>query len=59
MTVATTLILVGRIRRRDGARGRRLVLSDDSEPYMILKALDQSYNNHIGFAIIRAIGEEQ
>ena len=42
MAVATTLILVGRIRRRDGARGRRLVLSDDSEPYMILKALDQS-----------------
>ena len=33
--------------------------SDDSKPYMILKALDESYKNHIGFAIIRAIGEEQ
>ena len=29
------------------------------KPYMILKALDQSYKNHIGFAIIRAMGEEQ
>ena len=33
--------------------------SDDSKPYMILKGLDQSYTNHIGFAIIRASGEEQ
>ena len=33
--------------------------SDDSKPYMILKALDESYKNHIGFAIIRASGEEQ
>ena len=33
--------------------------SDDSKPYMILKALDESYKNHIGFAIIRAIGEEK
>ena len=32
--------------------------SDDSKPYMILKALDESYKNHIGFAIIRASGEE-
>ena len=32
--------------------------SDDSKPYMILKALDESYTNHIGFAIIRARGEE-
>ena len=31
---------------------------DDSKPYTILKALDQSYKNHIGFAIIRAMGEE-
>ena len=33
--------------------------SDDSKPYMILKALDESYKNHIEFAIIRASGEEQ
>ena len=32
--------------------------SDDSKPYMILKALDESYKNHIGFAIIRASDEE-
>ena len=37
--------------------GRRQLLllttcSDDSKPYMILKALDESYKNHIGFAII-------
>ena len=36
-----------------------ITCSDDSKPCMILKALDQSYKNHIGFAIIRAIGEEQ
>ena len=29
----------------------------DGKPYMILKALDESYRNHIGFAIIRARGE--
>ena len=44
--------------------GRRWLLllttcSDDSKPYMILKALDESYKNHIGFPIIRATGEEQ
>ena len=33
--------------------------SDDSKPHMILKALDESYKNHIGFAIIPATGEEQ
>ena len=35
--------------------------SDDSKPYMILKALDEDSDSksHIGFAIIRAIGEEQ
>ena len=33
--------------------------SNDSKPYMILKALDDDAKNHIGFAIIRAIGEEQ
>ena len=42
---------------------RRLLLlttcSDDSKPYMILKALDESYKSHIGFAIIQARGEEQ
>ena len=32
-----------------------ITCSDESEPYMILKALDQSYKNHIGFAIIRAM----
>ena len=26
---------------------------------MILKALDKSYNNHVGFAIIQASGEKQ
>ena len=26
---------------------------------MILKALDESYKNHIGFGTIQAIGEEQ
>jgi len=30
--------------------------SDDSKPYMILKGLDESYKNHVGFAIIRARG---
>ena len=34
-----------------------ITCSDDSKPYMILKALDESYKNHIGFAIIRASGE--
>ena len=28
--------------------------SDDSKPYMIWKALDELFQNHIGFAIIRA-----
>ena len=32
---------------------------DEDKPYMILKALDESYKNHIGFAIIQASGEEQ
>ena len=35
------------------------ICSDYSKPYMILKALDKSYKNHIGFAIIRSVGEEQ
>ena len=34
----------------------RMILS---KPYMNLKAFDKSYKNHIGFAIIRASGEEQ
>ena len=33
--------------------------SDDSKPYMILKALDESYKNNTGFGIMRASGEEQ
>ena len=33
--------------------------SDDSKPYMILKALDEDSKNHIGFAIIQAIGEKK
>ena len=33
--------------------------SGDSKPYMILKALDESYKNHKGFGIIRASGDEQ
>ena len=32
---------------------------DDSKPYVFLKTLDESYNNHIRFTIIRASGEEQ
>ena len=35
----------------------RMIL--DSKPYAFLKAHDESYKNHIGFAIIRASGEEQ
>ena len=35
-----------------------ITCSDDSKPYMILKALDESYTNRIGFAIIRASDEE-
>ena len=43
--------------------GRRRLLflttcSDDSKPYMILVALIKGFQNHIGFAIIRASGEE-
>ena len=33
--------------------------SDDGKPCMILKALDESYKNHVGFAIIRASGEKE
>ena len=33
--------------------------SDDSKPYMILKGRDESYKNHVGVAIVRAVGEEQ
>ena len=32
--------------------------SDDTKPYMILVALIKGFQNHIGFAIIRASGEE-
>ena len=32
--------------------------SDDSKPYMIWKALDETFQNHIGFAIIRARGKD-
>ena len=32
--------------------------SDDSKPYMILKALDESYKNHVGFVIIRVRGRK-
>ena len=32
--------------------------SEYSKPYMILKALDKGYPNHIGFAMLRASGEE-
>ena len=35
-----------------------ITCSDDSKPYMILKALDESYKNHIGFAIIRVTGDK-
>ena len=32
--------------------------SDDSKPYMIWKALDEIFQNHIGFDIIGARGKE-
>ena len=32
--------------------------SDDSKPYMIWKALDEIFQNNIGFAIIGARGKE-
>ena len=32
--------------------------SDDSNSNMIRKGLDESYKNHVGFATIRASGEE-
>ena len=32
--------------------------SDDTKPYMILVALIKGFQNHIGFAIIRASDEE-
>ena len=43
--------------------GRRQLLflttrSDDSKPYMIRVALIKGFQNHIGFAIIRASDEE-
>ena len=43
--------------------GRRRLLflttcSDDSKLYMIIVALIKGFQNHIGFAIIRASGEE-
>ena len=37
---------------------RHYLLGSHSKPYMILTALDESYKNHIGFAIIRASSEE-
>ena len=48
----------------EGLAGRRWLLfltsySDDSKPYMILVALVKGFQNHIGFAIIRARSEEQ
>ena len=48
---------------RTNMDGRRRLLflttcSDDSKPYMILVALIKGFQNHIGFAIIRASGEE-
>ena len=42
-------------------RRQRLFLttcSDGSKPYMILVALVKGFQNHIGFATIRATGEE-
>ena len=32
--------------------------SDDSKPYMILVALVNGFQNHIGFAMLRASGED-
>ena len=50
--------------RRTSMTGRRQLLflttcSDDSKPYMIRVALIKAFQNHIGFAIIRASGEEK
>ena len=43
-------------------RRRRLLFLttslDDTKPYMILAALIKGFQTHIGFAIIRASGEE-
>ena len=33
--------------------------SDDGKPHMLVKALDQSYKNHVGSAVIRASGEAE
>ena len=41
------------------ARWPHTICSYDSTPHRILKALDQSYKNHMGLAIIRAIGEKK
>ena len=48
---------------RTNMDGRRWLLflttsSDDTKPSMILVALIKGFQNHIGFAIIRASGEE-
>ena len=33
--------------------------SDDGKLYMLVNTLDQSYKNHVGFAVIRASGEAE
>ena len=55
------LTLTGPLSSREdrGIAGRQRIpcltsCSDDSKLYMVLKALDESYKNHIGFAIVRA-----
>ena len=48
-------------RKKDPTLAWRQILSmssDDSKPYMIGKALDEIFQNHIGFAIIRARRKE-
>ena len=49
------------VRTSMAGRQRRLFLTtclDDSKPYMSIVALIKGFQNHIGFAIIRASGEE-
>ena len=52
---------VNHSRKHLAGRRQRLFLttcSDGSKPYMILVALVKGFQNHIGFATIRATGEE-
>ena len=59
LTLSSTLLLQSNRRSLVVPRLSFLTTcSDDMKPCMILKALDESYKNHIGFAIIQQLGEE-